>query len=431
MKKTNRRINLQSGQVMLTIVLFAMLASLAIVFGVISPVLKQATISKDFVRSRESYYLAESGLEDAYYRLKNNKQLSSSEVIVLNNATTTTSIVTTSGGKLVVSLATTTGGVARKMQTNLVLGTGIAFHYGVQVGQGGFNLQNSSTVTGNIHADGTVSGSGNMVYGDVISSGSSGLINSIHATGTAYAHTIQSSTVDKDAYYVTKTSTTVGGTSYPNSPDQSSESLPISDAQISQWESDAASGGSVTCSGGSYKITSNVTIGPKKIPCDLEISGSPIVTLAGAIWVTGNITIKNSSIVKLASSLGNQSLAIVADNPSNKLTSSEISLENSSTFQNSGTAGSFIFLISQNNSAETGGSEEAISMANSSTGAVVVFAGHGQISLQNSINTKEVTAYKIVLKNSANITYDTGLPSTLFSSGPGGGYDVLDWKEVQ
>ncbi|MBA3733350.1 hypothetical protein H0W91_03170 [Patescibacteria group bacterium] len=425
------KINLESGQVMLTMVVFSMFASIAIVFGVINPILKQVAISKDFVRSKESFYLAESGLEDAQYRVTHGKQISTSEILTLNNATTTTLIQDIATGKQITSLATSTGNSTRKMQISLALGTGISFHYGIQSGQGGFYLQNSSSVIGNIYAGGTVSGSGNYVYGDVVSSGASGLINGIHATGTARAHTINNSTVDKDAYYMIKTSSTVTGTSYPNSADPVSADLPISDSQIAEWESDALAGGTVTCSGGTYTINSNVTIGPKKIPCDLLIKGSGIViTVAGPLWVTGNIDTQTSPTIKMAAALGSSNIAIIADNPSNTTGSGIINIGQNTAFQGSGSVGSYVFMISQNNSSETGGSINAIQMGQGAS-ALVAYAAHGQVTLQQSVSVKEVTAFKIILQNTANVIYDTGLPSALFESGPAGGYDVTSWKEIE
>ncbi len=423
--------NFKSGQAMLTMVIFFMFASIVIVFGIINPILKEAAISKNLVRSYQSFYTAQSGLEDIYYRVKNSKVYSTREDLSLNNSTTTTLTSDITGGKDIISLATTSSN-ARKMKMDIILGTGISFHYGVQSGRGGFDLQNSSSITGNVHSAGSVTGTGNnVVAGDVVSSGSSGLINGIHATGTAFAHTIQNSTVDKDAYYTTITSTTVGGTSHPGAPDQGDVALPIPDSQISEWESDAASGGSVTCTGGKYTISSDTTIGPKKIPCDLLIKGSGItVTVTGPIWATGNIDTQVSPTIKMASSLGSSNVAIIADNSSNSTGSGIITIGQNTVFQGSGSTGSYVFMISQNNSSETGGSTNAISMGQGAS-ALVAYASHGQITLQQSVSIKEVTAYKIILQNSANVTYDTGLPSVLFESGPSGGYDISSYQEIQ
>ncbi len=429
MKKNINQMRGDRGAAMLIAVIFFLFATMTIILGVASPILKQAAVSKNIITSKGSYYLAQGSTEDILYRLKNSKQVAGTEVMSLNGGTVSTSITDTGTGKKLISDASISS-LNRKVQTIVTFGTGVAFFYGVQSGQGGFDLQNSSSIIGNVYSAGPITGSGNLIYGDVVSSGPTGLINGIHATGTAYAHTIQNSTIDKDAHYTTKTSTTVGGVSYPGSSDLPDAPLPISDAQISTWESDAAAGGTVTCSGGTYNISSSRSIGPIKVPCDLNISGNTTVSLTGAVWVTGNITIQNNSIIKVSSSLGNKSVVMIADNPSNRNSSSQISLQNSSSFQNSGTAGSFVLMIAMNNSGENGGGNSAIQNSNSAGGAVILYAPHGLITLQNSINVKEVTAYRITLQNSAQVRYDTGLPSSLFNSGPGGGYDITDWREI-
>ncbi|MDB5259159.1 MAG: hypothetical protein JWO73_367 [Candidatus Taylorbacteria bacterium] len=424
---------------MLTVVIFFLLISMTVVLGIANPILKQVKISQENYSSKKSYYLAEGALEDAYYRLISAKTLGSTEVLTLNGGTATTAITTTATGKQFVATASVNNAV-RKVQAVFALGTGISFHYGVQSGQGGFVLSNSSSVIGNIYSGGSVIGSGgNMVYGDVISAGAAGLVYGIHSTSSVYAHTIGNggggTTIDKDAYYQTITNTTVAGTRYGSSTDQATTSLPISDDQISEWESDATAGGTMLTSDcGSYSsgtcvITSNKTLGPLKIPFNLSISGSPTVTITGPLWITGNITISNSPTIKIATSLGTQNVAIIADNPSNPTGSGIIDVNNSATFSGSGSPGSFVFLVSQNTSAENGGAIEAISLSQGAA-ALVVYASHGLIALSNSINLKEVTAYKTTLKNSAKVTYDTGLPSTVFAAGPSGGYDVVSWGEI-
>jgi hypothetical protein len=60
-----------------------------------------------------------------------------------------------------------------------------------------------------------------------------------------------------------------------------------------------------------------------------------------------------------------------------------------------------------------------------------VYAAHGEVQLANNISLKEVTAYRIRLKNSAEVIYETGLASLLFNSGPGGGYSISSWAEIE
>mgnify|MGYP003343766782 FL=1 len=86
---------------------------------------------------------------------------------------------------------------------------------------------------------------------------------------------------------------------------------------------------------------------------------------------------------------------------------------------------------SQNDSAENGGSNSAIDIDNNILGDVLVYAGHGAIEMENNASLKEVTGYKIRIKNNAQVIYETGLASLLFTSGPGGGYEIESWDEVE
>jgi hypothetical protein len=437
-------INKNRGAAMIIAVLLFLFASMVVIFGIAGPILKQASISKNSNASMQSYYLAEASMEDVIYRIKFSKQINAQEVLSLNNLYATTTITTTATGKQVVSTASKNN-LNRKIRADILLGTGISFHYGVQSGQGGFVLENSSSITGNVFSVGSITGSGNYIYGDVISAGSSGLVDGIHATGTVYAHNIKKTTssptsVDKDAYYVVKDAgVVVTGTSHPGSADQPVYPLPISDEQIADWESDALAGGIMTsgecdsysAASNTCTISTNKTIGPKKIPFNLLVKSSGgIMTVAGPLWVTGNVTTQTGPTIRMDPSLGSSNVAVIADNPSNTTGSGIISVGQSTVFQGSGAPGSFVFLISQNNSSEMGGSVDAVSM-NQGASALVAYASHGQITLSQSVSVKEVTAYKIILTQSANVTYDTGLPNTLFESGPSGGYDVTYWGEIQ
>jgi len=432
----NIRHTLARGQVILLALVFAG------IFAVVSTALIGFTNSygraeRTTVASAQALSIAEGALDKAVSQLNQNPSYAGETNTMLGNGTFTITVATVDTNT---KRITATGYVPNNVSPTAVktvkanIGVSpeiISFHYGIQSGNGGFKMENSSKVIGNVFSSGSVIGDNqNYIYGDVISSGPNGLVYGIHATSSVYAHTIgnsgKSTIIDKDAYYATtKTNTTVNGTSHPGSPDQPVAELPISDEQIANWEALAAAGGTATCSGGSYSISSgNVTLGPVKIPCNLTISNSAVVTVRGHIWVTGNITVQNSAKIKMDASLGASNVAIIADNPSNRLTSSIIKVQNTATFQNSGTAGSFVFLISQNRSAEMGGDEEAFELSNSAS-ALVAYAAHGLIPLANTVSLKEVTAYKIKLQNSASVTYDTGLPNAVFQSGPGGSWSFV------
>ncbi len=419
----------RSGQAMLLSALFFLLISMTITLGVVYPVTSHLSSTEAIERGAESLYAAQGVSEDVNYRLMKGMPVGTTETLSYGTVSATATTTTVSDGKEVQATGNSSA-YLRKSKTHLSLGAGASFHYGMQSGEGGIVLNNSSSISGNVYSNGSVVGSGgNLIKGTVVSAGAAGKIDSVHATSTAYAHTITNADIDGDAYYQSISGTTVGGTLHAGSQDQATTSLPISDATITNWETAAAAGGTYggTCP---YNTPSTVTLGPIKIPCDLNI-GSDTVTLAGPVWVTGSITIDNSTSVKVDSSLGSQSVAMIADKSGDRATGSAIVVKNNNSFQGSGSAGSNVLLISQNNSAETGGSESAITASNSASGDLLLYAGHGKIEVNNNVSLKEVTGYQIELNNSANIIYQTGLANLIFSSGPSGGYLFDTWREVE
>jgi len=425
----NESQNYCKGQAVIIITIFFLFASLIIILGASSIALKESKIVNNLAFSQKSYFLAEGGVEDLTYRILNAKHYDPNENLILEGFSTNTIVSGEESDKEIISTANVLN-LIRKVKTSLTNGSSVSFHYGVQAGDGGFVLENTSSISGNVYSNGPIQGAGsNLIRGDVVSAAASGSILGVHATSSAYSHTISNSLIDKDAYYQTISGTIVNGVLHPNSPDQPLRYMPISDDIIDNWEAVATS--TIINSPCPYVIDDDITLGPVKIACDMEIKGKPTITLAGPVWVVGNITAKNSATIRLSSSLGKAGVAIIADNPSNRLTSSKIDFEESVQFQNSGTEGSYILAVSQNNSSENSGSERAIAVQNSVSGELLVYSGHGEILLQNSVDLREVTGYKIHLQNSAQVIYKTGLASLLFSSGPSGGYSIIDWEEVQ
>jgi len=427
----------QQGLATILVVFLFLVGSFIVIGGISFPILKEFQAANEFSQSKQSFYLSEAGLEDVAYRVITGAVYFSPETIILNGSTATVTVTNIIDGRDIVSQGDRQNRI-RKTKIGLIEGTGVSFFYGMQADEGGVFMENDSSIIGNVYSNGTIIGESlNEIAGEVVSAGPSGLIDTIHATGSAFAHDIQDSEVDKDAYYQTILSTVVLGTEYSGSSDQATTSLPITDARIDQWKADAEAGGIILstdpeCDGGEYIIDSDTTLGPVKVECDVTVDKTgTTLTLDGAIWVVGDINTKSGPTIRINSSLGNKSIPFIADNPGDRLSGSKIILENSSTFEGSGTPGSYVLLISQNESAEQSGSEVAIDVKNSASGEFLVYASHGEILLQNNINLTEVTAYKIHLKNSAQVIYETGLASLLFTTGPGGGYVVDSWQEIK
>ncbi len=420
----------EAGQAVLFAVVFFVIGSLFLLYGIASPVLSGRALARAAENSQQSFFASEGGVEDAVYRAKNALPLSSVETLVLGGAEATTTITAVLDTKEIVALGESSD-LVRVSKTVLQLGEGVNFNFGLQSDVGGVVLENNSEIVGSVYSNGSVVGSNsNLVRGEAISAGPTGLINGVHSTSSVYAHTIQNSTIDKNAYYQIISGSTVTGTLFPGSSDQPTTTLPISDEMIETWKDEAAAGGTIS-SPCPYKITSgSVTLGPVKINCDFEVSNTATITLNGPVWVSGDINFANTATFTVGSPLQNKSAPIIADNPADRLTSSRITLQNSTTYIGNGTK-SFILLLSQNGSAEAGGSEVAIDVKNSASGALLVYAGHGEIKLQNNVNLREVTGYRIRAQNSAKVVYESGLANLLFTAGPSAGFSIESWKEIE
>ncbi len=421
----------QGGQAMTIVVILFLSAATMLSAGVFLPVLKNVQNISHLVLSKQSFNYGESMLEDASYRIMKGMNIDSEESFYnLEREVVATSTITEIGDKKYVQVKSFLNQDIRKMKGVFVEGDGVSFNYGVQVGEGGVFMENTSSISGNLYSNGTVVANDNNIEGDVVSAGPSGLVDSIIATGDMYANTIQDSDIEEDAYYADNniSNTTVGGTEHPNSSDQPTTSLPISDDLISKWEEGAAEGEIISepCP---YEINKDTTIGPAKIECNLEINGNVTITLSGALWVEGDIEMNNRAQIVIDESLGDKSVPFIADNPNDRENSSIILIQNQTNFSGNSSDESYVLLISQNSSSENGEDEEAIELSNAVSGDLLLYAGHGEILLQNNASLKEVTAYKIHLQNSARVIYEDGLANTLFTSGPSGGFSIEEWRE--
>lgn len=122
------------------------------------------------INSAQGFYASESGVEDAIYRIKNNKNIGAQEVLTIGSSTATTTITTNGNEKTVLAEGNLSSAI-RRTQVDLTLNTSQSdFYYGVQVGEGGMIMNNGSVVTGNVYSDGDITGSG-TITGDAVVAG--------------------------------------------------------------------------------------------------------------------------------------------------------------------------------------------------------------------------------------------------------------------
>ncbi len=171
--KIKNKIKLNGGAAMMVLVFFFVFISLTILMGIVSPAVREFKITNDSFLSKQTYFLAESGVEDVLYRLKNNKQVSGTETLVLGSSSSITSITDIGGGQKEIDTLGNTNSHQRKIDVVLNTATGVSFNYGVLVGQGGVTLNGSGVINGNVYADGPiVSDSSSYITGTAISANS-------------------------------------------------------------------------------------------------------------------------------------------------------------------------------------------------------------------------------------------------------------------
>jgi hypothetical protein len=442
MSKQHTQFGSDRGAAILIFVLFFLVASTTLVIGIGRGVYDDLVLYRALENGKQSLYAAEAGIEDAVYRHRDAKGYSNMEVFTIGGVSVTMTRTLVVDTYEILANATLNNAV-RLTKVHLAVGDGASFNFGLQSGNGGITLSNNSNVYGNVFSNGTVLGQGNAtVFGEIIAAGPTGKVKTIHATGTVWAHSLDGALIDGDAYYfdaTTRVGTIVNGNSYPGTPDQATIDMPIPDAKIEEWKTIIETTGTVIastspeCSSGTYVIQTDTTLNNVKIECNVDMrkqGAATTIILAGPVWIEGNLSFSQGPNIVASSSLGLKSVQVIVDNEIDRIMSGKVSINQSTNFS-SGNAQSYVVLISMNNSAENGGSEMAINIAQSAIGKVLVYAPHGLIKMGNSISLKEVTGYQIDVNNGASVIYESGLMSLLFTGGPGGGFTITSWKEVE
>lgn len=485
-----KNIQKNKGQAMLISVIFFLFISFAITVGLVgSTVREHKLVNEDLLNSKVSFFLSESGLEDAYYRVKNGMNFDSSEELELDDVSASVKIKDLGSGSVEITSVGDSENRNRKNRVILSSGLTPSFSYAAFAGARGVYLQSNSVINGDLYANYDIVGESNPladneVYGEVVSAGPNGYIEGVTVRGGdhAYANSSSDISVYDGANFYCGSSTTAecdgfasGDIILDSAIKPIITDVPILDADIANFELSAEQGGvmAVDCP---YTITGEVTLGPVKVECNTPIDpqfeggdtpaliiDSADVTLEGPLWVEGSIRVEGSSTFTIDSSLGNSSLPIIAHDPDRSgLIFSEISFSNESyDFSGTGQADSFIFLIGMNNDSETYAPgediyidfghdpetgeqvvlyrlksdnslafmrDEAIRTSGTLSGDVFLYAPHGLVVIEHSAEVAGVYSNALVMMDNSSITYDSNLLNVIMSANVSG-FNVDSWYE--
>ncbi len=236
--------------------------------------------------------------------------------------------------------------------------------------------------------------------------------------GDAWASVIKGATVQGGLYCTTGTNNNKACNTSRGS--ASPQALPYSDANMEAWKNEAASGGTIN---GNYTVGyAGATLGPKKITGNLTVDGGGTLVLTGPIWVEGNFTVTGGGKLSLPSTYGKSSETVISDG---------IIKINGGGSVGSGTAGSYLFVVSTSKCPnDVGCSGDSAINISGGAGAIAANAQKGTVELTGGAAINAAVGNRLVINGGSTVTYDQGLASPTFVSGPSGGYGLLKWTEV-
>jgi len=375
------------------------------------------------IKSAQSYYSAEAGIEDSLVRLKKNLQFFSSNTLAVDDSAAQIEISDLIGGARTITSEGDTNGKIRKLSVLYIISSdAVSFYYGAQAGEGGVQMESGSKINGNVFSNGNIIGDGEITDTATIALNNS-ILSGIDVGGDAYVYSCTgSSNIVGTLYYAT-----IGGDGncdYSDSvyigPDEiESRDMPILLEQIDEWKSEAEAEGVIF---GDYELAGGQSdsIGPVKITGNMYVRNGSNLTLAGSVYVVGDVEIENNVTIGLDSGYGSLSGILLADG--------KVNAYNNAILQGSGEEGSYLMILSTNSSLNP--FSPAIDLANNVEGAVF-YTSNGALRLRNNTKVKEAVGYKMILNNNAEITYESGLENANFTTGPSGGWEVKNWREIE
>jgi len=418
--------NLQRGVVAFYLTIVVMVVALAFVTSIITTTVNQQRILQDITFSSQAYYTAEAGVEDALLRLQNSMNWASPYSFDVGNASTTVTISPMIGGVRIIDAEGDATSRVRKIRTVYQLDSqGTSFNFGAQIGDGGMEMRSGSQITGNVFSNKTVfrGGGGTVTVTEtVIVARNGNKIDGLTIGQDADVHTCTNSAITGTLRYVSGGSpgNCTAGTTEDRGPNEiDPQPFPITPQMITDWKADAEAGGTTI---GDVTISGNASLGPRKIDGNLivDTGNCCVLTLTGTVWVTGTLEIKNNATIEVDPGYGDLSGVVIADG--------NVFVRNGAALRGTSSPASFLLVTGTSASIDEG--DPAMEVKNNAAGAIL-FTPNGLMVIDNLVDVVEATAYQLLLKPNATVTYDVGLTNVLFSSGPSAGWAVTRWTEVE
>lgn len=146
------------GAALLIVVLFFVIISGTLLIGVVNPVANQIRNTTDFLKSKQSYAVADAQAENSLYRLNSGRVDAPTPLSILGASATAS--LSDIGDIKEISIDGVFGEFQRFVKTQFQQDAGVAFNYGLQAGVGGIEMEGSSYIVGNVYSNGSIVGNG-------------------------------------------------------------------------------------------------------------------------------------------------------------------------------------------------------------------------------------------------------------------------------
>lgn len=189
---------------MMVSVLFFIIISVIVVLGLTGPSSREYKIASDSILAKQDYYLAESGAEDTYYRLKNHNHVNQIETLLLGSSSATTYMNFLGNGNVDINTTGNTSNFERAVDLKISGQSTQVLDAPVETGYGGLDyLVNNASISGDVYANGSITGSGDgstiNITGSAMSSSAALTEDEFNGSGTpSYNIDFASSTSAKD-----------------------------------------------------------------------------------------------------------------------------------------------------------------------------------------------------------------------------------------
>jgi len=373
----------------LIIALSIITAVLLLSVGVISYSVFEYKTSNKNVSNLQAFSLAEAGLQKAIQKLNDDPSYRGETNTSLSPGAYTI-IVTQNGNNFVINSSGYIPDYQNyKSKKSLRIGLSsstqnVSFNYALQAGVDGIEMRSNSSISGNAYSNGAITGASNSaINGDAFAVGSISSPKPV-VTGQKVEGTSPSDmpTIDYDYW---KNQANINNDPYT----------------------------------GNLILGGISEIGPKKIIGNLTIDTGATITLKGPLYITGNIELKSNSRIILDSGFGSMGTVIISDG-------TIVLNSNSQIVNTTATPKGYILLVSLSNA------NPAI-LVDSNISGGIFYCLEGVLKLNSNNHIVTAAAKKILLESNSNVEYDTGLASTQFSGGPGGGLVLQkgSWQEIK